>query len=89
MDEVQEIKSKFTRRRGFFNQVYYSLRLRNFELTIDNQTPKNKYLVCLCSPYNERMDKIRHHKGMGGGEVKKDWEFEKEEDAFKFVETLV
>jgi hypothetical protein len=89
MCDISEVRQKFVKRRGFFNQVYYSLRLHNFEITVDNQTPKNQYLVCLCSPYNERMDHIRHHRGMGGGEVKKDWTFNDEEDAFKFVATLV
>lgn len=89
MCDTQEVKQKFVKRKGFFNQVYYSLRLRNFEVTIDNQTSDNKYMVCLCSPYNENIDKIRHHKGLGGGEVKKDWEFEDENEAFKFVAGMI
>jgi hypothetical protein len=89
MCDIQQIKRKFQKRKGFFNQVYYSLRLSNFEITVDNQMPEDRYIVCLCSPYNEKADQINKHNGYGGGEVKKDWEFEEEKDAFKFVAGLL
>lgn len=85
MDDLLNIKNKLQKRIGFFGQQYLSLRTGGFELTIDNLTPSERYLVCLCTPYNENLDKRKHKDGAGGGEVKESWIFESENEALKFI----
>ena len=86
MDGIDFIKRRFIQRYGFFNQKYKSIRFPNKELTIDNLFPyQNEILLCLCAPYNINLDKRKHHKGMGGGEVKRSWVFDTEEEALEFV----
>jgi len=82
---LDEIKSKFLLRRGFFNQPYKSIRLQNCEITIDNLLPVNGYQLSICTPYNEKIDKMRRKKGIGAGEVKKCWYFGSEDEAYNFI----
>lgn len=82
---ITEIKKKFCKRTGFFGQEYLSVRTERFELTVDNLVPSERYLVCLCTPYNERIDEKKHHLGIGGGEVKNSWIFDSEEEALYFI----
>lgn len=85
MIDGTDLKRKFHKQIGFFGQKYLSLRTPGFEVTLDNLTPKDTYLVCLCTPYNERLDQRKHRMGVGGGEVKESWEFESEEEALHFI----
>jgi len=85
VDGVNDIKRKLTKRIGFFGQQYLSIRTSGFEITLDNLTPSGRYLVCICTPYNERMDGKKRHKGIGGGEVKDSWIFDSEEEALTFL----
>ena len=84
---MDNIKKRFVVRRGFFNQPYRSIRLRNCEITIDNLYPldENCFQLAICTPYNERLDKIKHKRGIGAGEVKRNWYFECEEDIYEFI----
>ena len=75
------IREKFTIRRGFFNQKYLSVRLKNCEVTIDNLLPTEGYQLSICTPYNEREAK----RGAGAGEVKRWWFFDRKEDVFDFI----
>ncbi len=85
-DCLKDIKHNFCERTGFFNQKYFSLRTSGFELTLDNITPTDKFIVCLCTPYDESLDKKKHHDGIGGGEVKESWSFDSEEEALNFID---
>jgi hypothetical protein len=87
IDGIIEIKRKFHKRIGFFGQKYLSIRTSGYELTVDNLTPSERYLVCLCTPYNERLDEKKHKEGIGGGEVKESWIFDNEVATFHFIES--
>lgn len=80
-----EIKNKFSKRQGYFGQEYLSFRTSGFEITLDNFTPSNRFVLCLCTPYNEKIDTKKKHQGIGGGEVKESWIFEDENQALSFV----
>ena len=82
---LDDIKSKFVPRRGFFNQPYKSIRSSTFEIAIDNLLPKNRYQLSICTPYNEKLDKLKHKRGYGAGEVKKCWYFESESEVYTFI----
>ena len=85
IDGLDEIKHKFIPRRGFFNQVYLSIRFPTHEIAIDNLLPSNKYQLSICTPYNERLDKLKHKRGIGAGEVKRCWYFDSEDEVYRFV----
>ncbi len=83
--DPNSIKSRFVPRRGFFNQPYFSVRLRNCEITLDNLLPRYCYQLSICTPYNERADKASHKRGVGAGEVKRWWYFEDEDKVYDFI----
>jgi len=80
-----EISHQFITRKGFFNQPYKSIRLQNCEIAIDNLLPKNKFQLSICTPYNEKLDKLKHKRGIGAGEVKRCWYFDSEEETMNFI----
>lgn len=82
---IDEIKHLFLIRKGFFQQTYRSIRLKNCEITIDNLLPDNTFQLSVCTPYNEKLDKIKKHDGCGAGEVKNYWHFETEDKLFDFI----
>lgn len=86
---IESANNKFIQRKGFFNQTYWSLRLPTQEITIDNLFFPSKYRVCLCSPYNENLDIKMRHKGIGGGEVFKEWLFDSMDNAFNFIASMI
>lgn len=82
---LDNIKSMFVDRIGFYDQPYRSIRLKNCEITLDNLVSPFSFQLSMCTPYNERVDKILRKQGMGAGEVKKCWYFDEEEEVYKFV----
>ena len=82
---LDNVRRKFISRRGFFNQPYKSIRLHNCEITLDNLLPYNQYQLSICTPYNMYLDRIKHKRGTGAGEVKKCWYFNTEDEAYGFL----
>lgn len=78
---LAEIKKIFVEKKGIFGEPYKSAILGDKEITIDNIT--GEFRICLCTPYDEKLEKKRFCRG--AGEVIKEWYFGSEDQAVAFL----
>ncbi len=76
-----ELARMFSEKKGIYGQIYRSARFADKEITIDDLT--GDFRLCIATPYNERLDKIKFCKG--AGEVIKEWYFNTFDEAINFL----